>query len=678
MLDPFALYYPVAALYANAAPPSGSPPNFISSSNVTNYVGGGAVTNLSVTVQTGDLIIAGVLSETNQGPATVSGGSLTWTSRIGYGIGGNTVGWLAVFTAEATSNATFNVAFTAGALTCSRTYSVQVWRNAKIRTLLFNGSSPNGSMSYTRDTRAVDSALSFHLTNTGGTSGASRVYNTATAGAFTETAWNETVDSYVGYYANAGTVAAKSIGLTTPSLSGASKYAYSIALELGRTAIAIPTETFPSGYGTNPRVIGRADVTGGSGSNIVVTQADFVGTAPQNGDLLIAFLSKSNDQSSGTLNINSVPSGWRVWSSENDRYVFVKIAGASEGTYTWGNDSTVAAMTLTQIIVVDNATEIDIVGTSFSGSITAYTPSSFGGNDGLAILYGYKQNYTSIPSTISVSSFTNENYRLNMSQFGWYIGGFSSSLYLETRLFCASIPSSQATFTGASFTGVDTGRALYAFNRTIRSQPASAPLVRSSASVMNGASPDTVTFTMSSLTYSAGDLLVAVLLGNHDYKSQSPPSFAPAGWTNLGNVFVKIASASESNISATGGSGLFTNQFAISVAAVNPNGRTLTASSSCVKGTNVTGGQNSSYKNNTLRVAFYRGQATVTLTNRLGQGFVTSTESNSTLAYTGLYYKTSHSTMSTEGNGGYLYVSAGYIYDDGGDSKAVMIQEAGF
>lgn len=628
--------------------PGASGPQFVSGQSFTMISSNGGD---NVAVQSGDVIV--VVTQGNGSSFTVSGGSLTWRQ------------WGENFwTATASSTTTVTVSVTKGGSATNARVHILVFRGAAVVGGEANTASANSPIQFPTEQFVDNSVL---VTAIGSAKDMStRTWYTTSAGTvierdyYSDSGWNR----LTGHYSSGGTRGTKTVGLSTPTL-GAGGSANAWMLEVRRSDTAEPaatTESFPTGYGNNPRVIGRAIKIGSdSATAISVTQSDFVGTAPASGHLLYAIVYAAGG------NLNDAPTGWKLWDKYNDYFFFSKIAGASEGTYTWGASAGLSDKSIAHVFVIDKATEFEVglVTFPYDSNLQSWTPTGFGGNDGMEIATQLMLS-ASLKYSQPLGSRTGQNYSLDMSSARHKRGAAQNSSVSEIKPYVRSIPSSQGSFSGGSVTGTGNTNPwsdTFFFNRTVRSQPSTSPSVRSAAIANNGSSTTTVTFSMLSLTYSLGDLLIATLQGGVDFKSGSAPTFSPSGWTAISNtsgrMYAKIAAAVEADISATGGSGLPANWWTISVVALNPNGLTLSIPGS-IKAGLISWGNNMSstpvYKNNARWIGFLRANRTGSnpydvTTTFSDQGLSTFTD-HATYTPTNRIDVVKSATMSTEGQAG--------------------------
>lgn len=200
-------------------------PTFVTEVEVAFDTGTTPKATGSFAVQVDDVLVACGLREGGGGTIstpTNTGTALTWTLRQSVVIDAN---WAAayVWTAPATVAESITVSFnSAGGQHFGG--GVKVWRGssgvgASSKTNVDNtgtGTAPSLSLTTTES----NSAVVMCLADWNALDGASRAYNTASAGTFTERSY--TLDAgvyavYAGYYADASAAGAKTLGLTAPT-----------------------------------------------------------------------------------------------------------------------------------------------------------------------------------------------------------------------------------------------------------------------------------------------------------------------------------------------------------------------------------------------------------------------------------------------------------------------------
>lgn len=191
---------------------------------VASYTTGGqsagTTKTMSVTVAVGDLVLVttGSSGSAHTITAPTGGTGMVWVlvaSATGVASNSNVYAWAG----QAVTAETFTVSLTSSSSTAQWGASARVWRNHNgvgVSAATTNaGTTPALGLTTSQDNSAID----MWITDWQGVSG-TRTYNTATAGAFTET-YNDQLAGWVfdfaGYYANAGTAGAKTVGQTSPT-----------------------------------------------------------------------------------------------------------------------------------------------------------------------------------------------------------------------------------------------------------------------------------------------------------------------------------------------------------------------------------------------------------------------------------------------------------------------------
>jgi hypothetical protein len=201
-------------------------PTNIFNGQTTYNSGGNTSKTINVTVQTGDVLIVAAQAENFDADTsvsiTVSGGGLTWTSAQTVAV--NSYGYVRLYYATATSNATFDITLTATGTVYSG-YTVYWGGSVKI----FRGSDGVGASSKTNvssgaptlniTTTQANSAICVFNNDWNAVDGASRTWRTG-AGSLTETTYFRDAarySVYSGYHADAGSTGTKAVGLSAPS-----------------------------------------------------------------------------------------------------------------------------------------------------------------------------------------------------------------------------------------------------------------------------------------------------------------------------------------------------------------------------------------------------------------------------------------------------------------------------
>ena len=217
-------------------------PSFIAEAETAWNTDTSPKTTGNLTVETNDILVAVGITETWFTPSsptlTISDNQtpdLTWTNQETIAI----TDYCSVYIWTASSNF-------AGTLTVTFTKATgAVWFGGNV--LQFRSSdgigaaekenAATGEADVAITTTQADSAIVVAIGDWNAVDGATRAYNTATAGAFTEQSYfRDSVHYtlYVGYHAGAGAIGAKTVGLTDPN---GTKYAIA-AVEVKGTAAA--------------------------------------------------------------------------------------------------------------------------------------------------------------------------------------------------------------------------------------------------------------------------------------------------------------------------------------------------------------------------------------------------------------------------------------------------------
>ncbi|MBK8184882.1 MAG: hypothetical protein IPK63_19150 [Candidatus Competibacteraceae bacterium] len=207
----------------------------------TTYNSGGDISKtINVTVQTGDvLIVVGQAEGYNAATPvaiTVSGGGLTWTSLQTVAV--NDFGYVILYHATATSNATFDITLTATNAASGYTIywggSVKIFRGSDGVGNSVKTNVSSGAPTVNITTTQANSSISVFDNDWNSVDGASRTWRTG-AGSFTETTYFRDPARYTvysGYHADAGAIGTQTVGLSAPS---GQKYSI-VAVEVKGTA----------------------------------------------------------------------------------------------------------------------------------------------------------------------------------------------------------------------------------------------------------------------------------------------------------------------------------------------------------------------------------------------------------------------------------------------------------
>jgi hypothetical protein len=190
---------------------------------------------VSVTVQTGDLIVVDAMSENNDTSFSISGGSLTWTKQIEVNQSGRADN--VIWTATATSSTTFNVSVDNTGTTRQFGVTAQVWRNHGGTGAVGSATSSSGAPALPFTTAQDNSALAVFNADWLATNGSGRVWRTVNVAA-TETLYTNPGQfaAYAAYHTDAGTAGSVTVGLSAPT---GQRYSLTVLEILG--AVGQPT-----------------------------------------------------------------------------------------------------------------------------------------------------------------------------------------------------------------------------------------------------------------------------------------------------------------------------------------------------------------------------------------------------------------------------------------------------
>lgn len=215
---------PMQWLVDGPTPAAGGPtaPTFISETETAWNSTTSPKTTASISVQTGDVLVAYSVVEDHASQISIAGGSLTWTLQQEVNVTNFTR--VFVWTTTATSTTSFTVDFTRGASARFYGGNVLVWR----------GSDGVGASNKTNTTGAPSLALTTSFANSAivtvvgdwdaddGTTRTWRTVNSITpsSGAGTEPTYFRDAAHYTvyaAYYTNAGAAGSKTVGISSPS-----------------------------------------------------------------------------------------------------------------------------------------------------------------------------------------------------------------------------------------------------------------------------------------------------------------------------------------------------------------------------------------------------------------------------------------------------------------------------
>jgi hypothetical protein len=170
----------------------------------------------SVTVADQDMLVVYAMSGNAGVSLTPSGGGLTYTPQQTITTASRVS--LTMWTAPSASSQTFTLQVTNGTSDGTGFTALRFTGVASIGNSTSSTAAGAGTVALT--TTTATSTVVFAAGDFAVTDGASRAYSTATAGTFTEQTYffqSPAITAYGGYYADAGTAAAKTVGLTAPT-----------------------------------------------------------------------------------------------------------------------------------------------------------------------------------------------------------------------------------------------------------------------------------------------------------------------------------------------------------------------------------------------------------------------------------------------------------------------------
>jgi hypothetical protein len=169
----------------------------------------------SVTADVGDTLVVYAMSGNAGVSLTPSGGGLTYTPQQTITTASRVS--LTMWTAPSASSQTFTLQVTNGT---SDGMGFTALRFTGVASIGNSTSSTAAGGTASLTTTAANSTVVFAAGDFAVNDGASRAYSTVTAGTFTERTYffqSPAITAYGGYYADAGTAAAKTVGLTAPT-----------------------------------------------------------------------------------------------------------------------------------------------------------------------------------------------------------------------------------------------------------------------------------------------------------------------------------------------------------------------------------------------------------------------------------------------------------------------------
>jgi hypothetical protein len=211
------------------APGGGNPfPTFVSENETGWNTNTSPKTTASITVQTGDVLIAFAANpDLSFGDISIAGGGLTWTQQRKTTTSSAVEVWL--WSATATSNTSFTVSFTQTGSASVFGGNVLVFRNSAGIGASAMTVAPNSAPSLNLTTTAANSAIVVINGDWNGRDGSTRTWRTVnsitptppppTGNGLEVTYFQNTIDYgvYGAYYSDVGAAGIKTVGLTVPS-----------------------------------------------------------------------------------------------------------------------------------------------------------------------------------------------------------------------------------------------------------------------------------------------------------------------------------------------------------------------------------------------------------------------------------------------------------------------------
>jgi hypothetical protein len=258
-------------------------PTFVSWTEVTNYHATGTPKAVSVAVQTGDLIIVAGATEDNAFTmGTPSDTVNTYTSRQNAGT--TSFCKAQIWSATAASSATLSISNTCSNSGKEWGFGVAVYRShGGLGTSTSTTQASPAAPSLAITTTAASSALLFVVGDWNAVDGTVRTYRQVNSASPTERHYSRNSATYTTYaasYADAGTAASKTVGLTTPSTMKVSIAVIEVKASAGTTVTGTATCLITEAatiIGT-PKVLGTTARDFG-GSFVAVATPKVLGTA---------------------------------------------------------------------------------------------------------------------------------------------------------------------------------------------------------------------------------------------------------------------------------------------------------------------------------------------------------------------------------------------------------------
>jgi hypothetical protein len=416
------------------------PPTYINTfgpTTISNQVAQSAV----VTANAGDLLILSATAGTDTWKANITAaGGQTWTQRADLGPGSGTASFVRVWTATAASTGTFTVTLTPSDSAGHNWFmQVQVFRNgvyAGVASILAGGSAPSLSITTTN----ANSAIAMVVSDFNAISGASRAYRTG-AGAFSETQYVTSTffTYYNGYHADAGTAAAKTVGLTAPTGQAPTMVAIEVAPG--------PAPTFVARYG--PAVLQTSttlnqSVTVANGDLLVCIvggeSGGITATAPTGGTGL-TWTQRVNQPGNASPNSANMQIWTAPVTSAQTSTLTVTVAnGGTFGQWTaefqrWSGVSAVGAVASAAAVT----TGTQAITTTAGNSAIAWGSTDWNAIDGTTRAY----------STATAGTNTETTYRFSSGRATFYAGYYADSGAAGAKTVGATTPSGQKSAIGA-------------------------------------------------------------------------------------------------------------------------------------------------------------------------------------------------------------------------------------
>lgn len=170
----------------------------------------------------GDILVCKAINENSDTFATPTGGTgFTWTQRVNIGTAGSN-GRVTIWTGVSASSQSVTVSVQATTSNDQHGIDVEQWRDHSGVGQVWSGqiASGTGAPTATATSAGSNSAISMAVTDYTASATTGKTYRTANAGTFTETAATQVASHYtyyLGYHADSGAAASKTIGLSAPS-----------------------------------------------------------------------------------------------------------------------------------------------------------------------------------------------------------------------------------------------------------------------------------------------------------------------------------------------------------------------------------------------------------------------------------------------------------------------------